>query len=127
MTQTGKDLSKDPRVLFAAERTMLAWNRTCLSFMAFGFLIERFGIFVHRSRAADGVLVAKGPEFWIGIAFVLLGVAIALSSLYQYRRIFKRLKEIEISDSFNLNLGLLANGFTAAFGIALIVFLFMSS
>ncbi|MGM0680450.1 MAG: YidH family protein, partial [Pseudomonadota bacterium] len=32
---------KDPRVLFAAERTLLAWNRTSLSFIAFGFLIER--------------------------------------------------------------------------------------
>ena len=36
----------DPRVFFAAERTLLAWNRTSLSLMAFGFVIERFGLFV---------------------------------------------------------------------------------
>ena len=35
---------QDPRVLFAAERTLLAWNRTSLAFMAFGFAVERAGL-----------------------------------------------------------------------------------
>ncbi|WP_229635499.1 YidH family protein [Pseudomonas syringae] len=34
----------DPRVFFAAERTFLAWNRTSLSLMAFGFVVERSGL-----------------------------------------------------------------------------------
>jgi Predicted membrane protein len=37
----------DPRVFFAAERTLLAWNRTSLTLMAFGFVVERFGLFLH--------------------------------------------------------------------------------
>lgn len=36
----------DPRVFFAAERTLLAWSRTALALMAFGFAIERFALFV---------------------------------------------------------------------------------
>lgn len=39
----GKGVSdlQDPRVLFAEEHTLLAWNRTSLALIAFGFLVER--------------------------------------------------------------------------------------
>lgn len=36
----------DPRVLFAAERTLLAWQRPAIRLMAFGFVVERFGLFL---------------------------------------------------------------------------------
>ena len=36
----------DPRVFFAAERTLLAWVRSGLTMMAFGFVVARFGLFL---------------------------------------------------------------------------------
>jgi len=36
----------DPRVCFAAERTLLAWVRSGLTMMAFGFVVARFGLFL---------------------------------------------------------------------------------
>ena len=36
----------DPRVFFAAERTFLAWIRTGLALMGFGFVVARFGLFL---------------------------------------------------------------------------------
>ncbi len=44
----------DPRVFFAAERTLLAWVRTGLTIMAFGFVVARFGLFL-RLLAAQHV------------------------------------------------------------------------
>ncbi|HEV3009213.1 MAG TPA: DUF202 domain-containing protein [Burkholderiales bacterium] len=41
----------DPRVLFAAERTLLAWSRTNAGLMAFGFLIDRAALIVQGSGA----------------------------------------------------------------------------
>ena len=38
--------NSDPRVFFAAERTLLAWVRTGLTIMALGFVVSRFGLFV---------------------------------------------------------------------------------
>ncbi len=36
----------DPRVLFAAERALLARQRTAIALMGFGFVVERFGLFL---------------------------------------------------------------------------------
>ena len=40
----------DPRVLFAAERTLLAWSRTSAGLMAFGFLVDRAGLEIGRAH-----------------------------------------------------------------------------
>jgi hypothetical protein len=44
----------DPRVYFAAERTLLAWIRTGMTIMAFGFVVARFGLFLRLLRLETG-------------------------------------------------------------------------
>jgi len=48
----------DPRVPLAAERTLLAWVRTGLALMGFGFVVARFGLFL-REIAQVGEMKVK--------------------------------------------------------------------
>ncbi len=85
----------DPRVFFAAERTLMAWTRTA-ALMAFGFAIERFGLFLHMFLLAQGDYARRNGSFWVGASFILFGVVVALLSVLQYRSVLKTLKPIEI-------------------------------
>ena len=53
----------DPRVLFAAERTFLAWIRTGLGLMGLGFIVARFGLFLREIAALDRAPVS-GLSQW---------------------------------------------------------------
>jgi putative membrane protein len=74
----------------ANERTMLAWIRTGIALMAFGFAIARFGVFL-REVASVGQLTIR--EFrglgsaWIGAALVALGMLANLLATIRYGRI----------------------------------------
>ena len=116
----------DPRVFFAAERTLLAWNRTSLALMAFGFVIERFGLFLHLVAPQRGSQLEHGVSFWVGIAFVLLGAWTAAISILQYRKVLCSLKPIEIPDGYRTQSGVLVNVAVALLGLALTVYLFLT-
>src|SRR5438045_1580538 len=66
----------DPRLLQANERTLLAWVRTGIALMTFGFVIARIGVWLRALVAAQHAsdLHHLGTA-WIGAAFVALGVA----------------------------------------------------
>jgi putative membrane protein len=106
----------DPRVLFAAERTLLAWSRTAAGLMALGFFVDR----------ASLVDVAGGPHrkfaAWIGVAFLLLGVVLSVLSVVQYRRSVASLRKIEIPSGYWLNLGVATSLTVALLGMLLVVY-----
>lgn len=68
--------SVDPRVALAAERTLLAWMRTGLAMMGFGFVVARFGLFLRELANGGDRAVTGSFSRWMGIALVLLGVAV---------------------------------------------------
>jgi putative membrane protein len=114
---------KDPRVLFAAERTLLAWNRTSISWMAFGFVIERFGLFLELAGKAETVLFQRHVSFIIGESFVVLASFVSIYSILQYTRILRTLHPAEIPKSYNLRVGVISNAVIGALGFALSAYL----
>ena len=82
----------DPRVYFAAERTLLAWIRTGITIMAFGFVVARFGLFLRLLRAEDGHPVhGGGLSPYLGAALVILGVVAISAGTQRYREFCRRL------------------------------------
>ena len=114
----------DPRVFFAAERTLLAWTRTSLALMAFGFVIERFGLFVQMFMSKEGQVLQRDTSFGVGVAFILFGAIVALLAAVQYRRVLRTLKPVEIPEGYWVNIGVLTNLALAIFGVAISVYFF---
>ncbi|TXI47180.1 DUF202 domain-containing protein [Methylophilus sp.] len=75
----------DPRVYFAAERTLLAWQRSAIALMGLGFVIERFGLFMQLVAQDHPLPHAQSAlSLYIGVGFILIGACTALLSALQF-------------------------------------------
>src|SRR5687768_14208268 len=79
---------------------MLAWVRTGIAMMGFGFVVARFGLFLREMGAADAgggaAAAAAHPlrlSLWVGTTLVVLGVWVNLAAAvrhFRFRRQFER-------------------------------------
>src|SRR2546427_9349488 len=90
---TEKRQRADLRDYLAAERTFLAWIRTGLALMGFGFVVARFGLFLQVLQMGQSNLQARpyGPSFWFGTALILLGVVVNLVCAWSHVRLVQQL------------------------------------
>jgi putative membrane protein len=124
LTKAGARMSnlKDPRVLFAAERTLLAWNRTSLALSAFGFMIERSGVLL-RVLGSDSQTAPERFTLFVGLAFILLGAFCAWYSAVQYGAVLRTLASEEIPPGYPLRWGMAVAGLVALLSAVLAVVL----
>jgi putative membrane protein len=115
----------DPRVLFAAERTLLAWNRTSLAFIAFGFVIERSGLLIKVLTDSSAHLGYDLVSMLVGMGFIVLGALSAVFSSYQFSCVLKTLSPEEIPQGYMPRWGVLVNLLVSALGFILVFILGM--
>ena len=92
----------------ANERTFLAWVRTSVAIVVFGFAIGRFAIALRQLAKFQGqVSRTTGLSVWMGMIAILSGVAMVMAGLVRYRKTRSQLDEGKFEPAgFALRLGL---------------------
>ena len=93
------------RVHLANERTFLAWIRTSIAIMAFGFVVEKFALFLRQmsqylslyamKESAHPATVPASPGYSsvIGVILIGLGALMGLLAFIRYKKIEKQIDE----------------------------------
>ncbi len=95
--------------------------------MAFGFVVERFGLFINTLLPRHSESLQRGLSFWIGLSFIILGSLASAVAVLQYRTVLRTLSSAEIPTGYLVHLGVVINLVVAALGTALTAYLFRGS
>lgn len=115
----------DPRVFFAAERTLLAWLRTGLTIIAIGVVLARFGLFLEllavQVPAAARAGTAGSAVF--GVAFVGVGACAIVAAVVQHRRFVATLPAVDLPPQYSRGFAVALSLAVALLGFALAAWL----
>jgi putative membrane protein len=109
----------DPRVVFAAERTLLAWQRSALALMGFGFVVERFGLFLTLATRQSPSNAERGFSLWLGVVLLIIAALVAVASALQFRSILRAAGGARRIGGYRPWLGVWVNFMLAVIALAL--------
>ncbi len=116
------------RVHMANERTFLAWVRTSIGIMAFGFVLERFALFIKQmsyilgeSSMGKALPPSDGSSSIAGIFLVGLGALLCVLAFIRYKKVERQIDDDTYLPSPALNMLLTLS--ILAVGIYLVVHL----
>ena len=109
----------------AAERTLLAWIRTGLALMGFGFVVARFGLFLQEMRFAQlaAPVSHSTVSLWFGTALIASGVLVCVASGVHHSRLVNSLNRGDISPTRSSAPALAIALFLAVVGLAMTAYL----
>jgi len=109
----------------AAERTLLAWIRTGLALMGFGFVVARFGLFLQQLQVMQRTPIEKsyGLSLWFGTALIAVGVIVNVFAGWQHLRLVRELDRGAASHSHSSAQAVLIAFFLALVGVTMAIYL----
>jgi uncharacterized protein (DUF302 family)/uncharacterized membrane protein YidH (DUF202 family) len=109
----------------AAERTLLAWIRTGLALMGFGFVVARFGLFLQQVQFLQHTPAAQsyGLSLWFGTALIAIGVIVNAFAGWQHMRLVRELDRSETDHSHPSIQAVAIAFFLALIGLAMAIYL----
>jgi putative membrane protein len=94
----------------ANERTFLAWLRTGIAVIAFGFVVEKFNLFVLTIAATAAIDAARRSELdrlsgpfsaYEGLALILIGIVIVIIAAVRFAQTRRLLNDEEVHPASN--------------------------
>jgi putative membrane protein len=125
--------AQNRRVHMANERTFLAWIRTSIGIMAFGFVVEKFALFVRQmdrllgqgvvGKALSPSAMSANPGYSsaLGVVLIGLGALMGLLSFVRYKKVEKQIEEDTYQTSLILDILLTLS--VVAIGIFMVIYL----
>lgn len=109
----------------AAERTFLAWLRTGLALMGFGFVVARFGLFLQQIQIVQRTLPTRssGLSLWLGTTLIVAGILVEALSAWHHMQLVRELDRDESRPSHSPALALAVAVFLALVGVAMAIYL----
>lgn len=103
------------RTRLAADRTLMAWIRTSVSMISFGFTIFKFFMYLRESNVLSGQLPMYGPRN-LGLGLVGLGTLLLALAILEYF-VYQRSLSKRTGQPFPLSTALIASILISFIGI----------
>ncbi|MBK9151016.1 MAG: DUF202 domain-containing protein [Saprospiraceae bacterium] len=116
---------KDSREYLANERTFMAWTRTGIAIMAFGFVVAKFSLFIRQlgliTQTNNITFIHKGYSSFIGLVILSIGAIIIPLAYFRYKQVNNQITNGNFSENHFLPAALTI--MTVLVSLSLIVYL----